>query len=115
MHLEAKFHEFNQNGGTLKRFLVDVSHWVDFSTLRMISVHNEKEQRAIQRGKKGVRGKRPTPERFLDSAGIDMRKFRATTKDWDGSCGKWLGREYMKWRKRRLYTVQDVIEGIKKQ
>ena len=95
MHLEAKFHEFNQNGGTLKRFLVDVSHWVDFSTMRMISVHNEKEQRAIHRGKQGVRGPRPTPERFLDSSAFQVGKFRATCKNWKVGSGKWLGEEYM--------------------
>ena len=50
MHLEAKFHEFKQNNDKLDKFLVDVNHWVDFSTMKMISVYDERDQKAIRRG-----------------------------------------------------------------
>ena len=81
--------------------------------MKMISVYDERDQKAIRRGEKGVRGKRPTPERFLDSAGIDVGKFRAVQTDWNGCGGNWLGDEYMKWRKDKPYTIRHVIDGIK--
>jgi len=76
--------------------------------MRMISVHDEKEQRAILRGEKGVRRQRPTPERFLDAPALQF-KFKAVTHDYSEMGGMWLGREYMVKRGRKLFTVKDVV------
>ena len=82
VHLEAKYHEFQENGGQLSRFLVDAGHWVDFSTMRMISVHDESDQREIQRGEQGKRRKRPSAKKFLNDANFNLNKFMAVNKDW---------------------------------
>ena len=80
--------------------------------MRMISVHDEKEQRAILRGEKGVRRQRPTPERFLDAPALQF-KFKAVTHNQSEMGGRWLGGEYMFPRDYKLFTVKDVVSGIK--
>ena len=72
-----------------------MNHWVDFSTMRMISVHDESDQKEIKRGDKpGERRQRPTPERFLDSSTFLVGKFKAITNhddDKERPCGLFLG------------------------
>jgi len=61
--------------------------------MRMISVHDESDQKEIKRGDKpGERRQRPTPERFLDSSTFLVGKFRAIVKhSGKKSCGRFLG------------------------
>ena len=63
------------------RFLVDAGHWVDFSIMRMISVHDESDQREILRGEQGKRRKRPSAKKFLNDANFNLNKFMAVNRD----------------------------------
>ena len=94
VHLEAKYHEFNENGGQLNRFLVDAGHWIDFSTMRMISVHDESDQREILRGEQGKRRKRPSAKKFLSDTNFNLNKFMAVvkaSKNEHSIGGRWIG------------------------
>ena len=85
--------------------------------MQMISAYDKDNFSDIKRGEKGKRGNRPTPERFLENSNFKLGEFRALTENraTDGVGGNWLGRAYMAPRKWRIFTVNDVIEGIKAQ
>ena len=100
------------------RFLVDAGHWVDFSIMRMISVHDENDQREILRGEQGKRRKRPSAKKFLNDANFNLNKFKALNRKLEGggdrnSGGMFLGETYMQRRDRLLFTTKDLCDGLK--
>ena len=116
VHLEAKYHEFNENGGQLNRFLVDAGHWIDFSTMRMISVHDESDQREILRGEQGKRRKRPSAKKFLSDTNFNLNKFMAVNNNFKNdrnNGGMFLGETYMLRRDFLFFTVKDLTDGIR--
>ena len=97
------------------RFLVDAGHWVDFSIMRMISVHDENDQREILRGEQGKRRKRPSAKKFLNDANFNLNKFKALNRNLvhdRNNGGAFLGLNYMRRRDFRIFTTKDLSDGI---
>jgi len=83
----------------------------------MISVHDESDQREIQRGEQGKRRKRPSAKKFLNDANFNLNKFMAVNRDTKNDyCtgGRFLGDTYMIIRRDwLLFTVKDLTDGIR--
>jgi len=83
----------------------------------MISVHDESDQREIQRGEQGKRRKRPSAKKFLNDANFNLNKFMAVNRDTKNdrfSGGDFLGCTYMEIRRDcLLFTVKDLTDGIR--
>ena len=82
----------------------------------MISVHDESDQREIQRGEQGKRRKRPSAKKFLNDANFNLNKFMAVNRDLENNFmrgGRFIGWTYMYRRYWLLFTVKDLTDGIR--